>query len=46
MSSVMGGTYPAPGVTLGPAITFGFIAAREATRLIRSTASDECTGLG
>lgn len=30
MSSVMGGVYPGPGVTLGPAMTFGYIAARNA----------------
>lgn len=34
MSSVMGGTYPGPGATLGPALTFAFIAARDAKRLI------------
>lgn len=27
MASVMGGTYPGPGITLGPALTFGVIAA-------------------
>jgi hypothetical protein len=25
----MGGEYPAPGITLGPALTFGWIAGRE-----------------
>lgn len=29
-ASIMGGTYPGPGITVGPAITFGFIAARHA----------------
>ena len=30
MQSVMDGAYPGPGITLGPAITFGWIAARHA----------------
>ena len=28
MHSVMGGEYPAPGITLGPALTFGWVAAQ------------------
>jgi hypothetical protein len=30
MSSVMGGRYPSGGITLGPAMTFGYIAAHHA----------------
>ncbi|AUC56200.1 FAD-binding dehydrogenase (plasmid) [Sagittula sp. P11] len=30
MASVMGGSYPGPGITIGPALTFGHVAARHA----------------
>jgi hypothetical protein len=30
MHSIMGGTYTAPGITIGPGLVFGFIAAHHA----------------
>jgi succinate dehydrogenase/fumarate reductase flavoprotein subunit len=37
MHSIMGGTYPAPGITLGPGLAFAYIAARHA--LVRARAA-------
>jgi glycine/D-amino acid oxidase-like deaminating enzyme len=34
MQSVMGGVYPAPGITLGPGLVFAYIAARDAVARI------------
>ena len=36
MQSIMGGTYPGPGITLGPAIAFAYVAASDAIRRLAS----------
>ena len=33
-ASVFGGVYPGPGSTLGPALTFGYVAARHAAGVV------------
>lgn len=35
-NSIMRGSYPGPGITLGPALTFGYLAARAASADVRS----------
>ncbi|WP_249779760.1 FAD-dependent oxidoreductase [Bradyrhizobium sediminis] len=37
MQSIMGGTYPGPGITLGPAVAFAYVAASDAARRSLST---------
>lgn len=41
LQSIMGGVYPGPGITVGPAIVFGAIAARDCAARARAASRDE-----
>jgi succinate dehydrogenase/fumarate reductase flavoprotein subunit len=41
MASIMGGAYPGPGITLGPAMTFGWIAGRHLAGLESQGSTEE-----
>lgn len=43
MQSVMGGAYPGPGITLGPALVFGHLAGRHAASAMPSSAFNSVT---
>jgi hypothetical protein len=39
MHSIMGGVYTAPGITIGPGLVFGYLAARHAADRVRAPQS-------
>ena len=41
MNSMMNGTYPGPGITLGPALTFGWIAAGHIAERLQAPATHQ-----
>jgi succinate dehydrogenase/fumarate reductase flavoprotein subunit len=44
MASIMRGTYPGPGITIGPGMTFGFIVARRAAADLQQTVARRTGG--
>jgi succinate dehydrogenase/fumarate reductase flavoprotein subunit len=45
MGSIMNGNYPGPGITLGPALTFGYIAGRHLAERAMTTSSAATTSV-